>query len=98
VADHRLSSRSLTIAGGTTQINKNVTAVRVLAQEDDLELTAEQVALRTTVRAVPRREGSVATHVQPLLDDATGSTAQVWSGLAVSGRRRWSPTNSAARA
>jgi hypothetical protein len=28
--DHRLSSRSLTIAGGTTQINKNVTAVRVL--------------------------------------------------------------------
>jgi alkylation response protein AidB-like acyl-CoA dehydrogenase len=29
-ADHRLSSRSLTIAGGTTQINKSVTAVRVL--------------------------------------------------------------------
>jgi alkylation response protein AidB-like acyl-CoA dehydrogenase len=29
-ADHRLSSRSLTIAGGTTQINKGVTAVRVL--------------------------------------------------------------------
>lgn len=28
--DHRLSSRSLTIAGGTTQINKGVTAVRVL--------------------------------------------------------------------
>jgi alkylation response protein AidB-like acyl-CoA dehydrogenase len=28
--DHRLSSRSLTIAGGTTQINKNITAVRVL--------------------------------------------------------------------
>jgi alkylation response protein AidB-like acyl-CoA dehydrogenase len=28
--DHRLSSRSLTIAGGTTQINKSVTAVRVL--------------------------------------------------------------------
>jgi alkylation response protein AidB-like acyl-CoA dehydrogenase len=28
--DHRLSSRSLTIAGGTTQINKGITAVRVL--------------------------------------------------------------------
>jgi alkylation response protein AidB-like acyl-CoA dehydrogenase len=29
-ADRRLASRSLTIAGGTTQINKNVTAQRVL--------------------------------------------------------------------
>jgi alkylation response protein AidB-like acyl-CoA dehydrogenase len=29
-ADYRLSSRSLTIAGGTTQINKNITAQRVL--------------------------------------------------------------------
>jgi alkylation response protein AidB-like acyl-CoA dehydrogenase len=29
-ADRRLTSRSLTIAGGTTQINKNVTAQRVL--------------------------------------------------------------------
>jgi alkylation response protein AidB-like acyl-CoA dehydrogenase len=28
--DYRLSSRSLTIAGGTTQINKGITAVRVL--------------------------------------------------------------------
>jgi hypothetical protein len=28
--DYRLSSRSLTIAGGTTQINKNITARRVL--------------------------------------------------------------------
>lgn len=28
--DHRLSARSLTIAGGTTQINKSVTAVRIL--------------------------------------------------------------------
>jgi alkylation response protein AidB-like acyl-CoA dehydrogenase len=28
--DHRLSSHSLTIAGGTTQINKGITAVRVL--------------------------------------------------------------------
>jgi hypothetical protein len=29
-ADYRLTSRSLTIAGGTTQINKNITARRVL--------------------------------------------------------------------
>jgi hypothetical protein len=29
-ADYRLTSRSLTIAGGTTQINKNITAQRVL--------------------------------------------------------------------
>jgi alkylation response protein AidB-like acyl-CoA dehydrogenase len=29
-SDYRLSSRSLTIAGGTTQINKGITAVRVL--------------------------------------------------------------------
>ena len=28
--NHRLSTRALTIAGGTTQINKNITAVRVL--------------------------------------------------------------------
>ena len=29
-ADHRLAARALTIAGGTTQVNKNVTAQRVL--------------------------------------------------------------------
>jgi alkylation response protein AidB-like acyl-CoA dehydrogenase len=29
-ADYRLSTRSLTIAGGTTQINKGITATRVL--------------------------------------------------------------------
>jgi hypothetical protein len=28
--EQRLASRSLTIAGGTTQINKGITAVRVL--------------------------------------------------------------------
>jgi alkylation response protein AidB-like acyl-CoA dehydrogenase len=28
--DYRLTSRSLTIAGGTSQINKNITAQRVL--------------------------------------------------------------------
>jgi alkylation response protein AidB-like acyl-CoA dehydrogenase len=29
-ADHRLTSRCLTIAGGTTQVNRNITAQRVL--------------------------------------------------------------------
>ncbi len=29
-ADYRLTARALTIAGGTTQINKNITAQRVL--------------------------------------------------------------------
>lgn len=29
-ADYRLTSRALTIAGGTSQINKNITAQRVL--------------------------------------------------------------------
>jgi alkylation response protein AidB-like acyl-CoA dehydrogenase len=29
-ANYRLTSRALTIAGGTTQINKNITAQRVL--------------------------------------------------------------------
>ena len=29
-ADYRLAARCLTIAGGTTQINKNITAQRVL--------------------------------------------------------------------
>jgi alkylation response protein AidB-like acyl-CoA dehydrogenase len=29
-ANYRLTSRSLTIAGGTSQINKNITAQRVL--------------------------------------------------------------------
>jgi alkylation response protein AidB-like acyl-CoA dehydrogenase len=29
-ADIRLAARALTIAGGTTQVNKNITAARVL--------------------------------------------------------------------
>ena len=51
----------------------------------NLELTAEQVALRNTVRRFLAEKASMATHVRPLLDDATGSTAQVWSGLAALG-------------
>ena len=51
----------------------------------NLELSAEQVALRNTVRQFLAEKASVATHVRPLLDDATGSNAQVWRGLAALG-------------
>ena len=61
----------MTIAGGTTQINKGITATRVLgaAAAMNLELTDEQVALRDTVRRYLAEKASVATHVRPLLDD-----------------------------
>ena len=62
---------SLTIAGGTTQINKGITATRVLGlpQAMNLELTDEQVALRDTVRRFLAEKASVAAHVRPMLDD-----------------------------
>jgi alkylation response protein AidB-like acyl-CoA dehydrogenase len=48
----------------------------------NLELTDEQIALRDTVRQFLAEKASVASHVRPLLDDATGSTETVWRGLA----------------
>ena len=48
----------------------------------NLELTAEQIALRDTVRQFLAEKASVANHVRPLLDDPTGSTDAVWHGLA----------------
>jgi alkylation response protein AidB-like acyl-CoA dehydrogenase len=48
----------------------------------NLELTDEQVALRDTVRSFLAEKASIADHVRPLLDDATGTTAAVWRGLA----------------
>jgi alkylation response protein AidB-like acyl-CoA dehydrogenase len=48
----------------------------------NLELTDEQVALRDTVRGFLAEKASIAGHVRPLLDDATGTTEQVWQGLA----------------
>ena len=72
-ADRRLSSRSLTIAGGTTQINKGIvddTGIRSAAAMN-LELTDEQVALRDTVRRYLAEKASLATYVRPLLDDAS---------------------------
>ena len=48
----------------------------------NLELTDEQVALRDTVRRYLAEKASVATHVRPMLDDPTGTTDEVWGGLA----------------
>ena len=51
----------------------------------NLELTEEQVALRDTVRRFLAEKASVAAHVRPMLDDPTGSTDDVWCGLAILG-------------
>ncbi len=48
----------------------------------NLELTEEQVALRDTVRRFLAEKASVAAHVRPMLDDPTGTTDDVWRGLA----------------
>jgi alkylation response protein AidB-like acyl-CoA dehydrogenase len=51
----------------------------------NLELTDEQLALRDTVRRFLAEKASMAAHVRPLLDDPTGSTDEVWLGLATLG-------------
>jgi alkylation response protein AidB-like acyl-CoA dehydrogenase len=51
----------------------------------NLELTDEQLALRDTVRPYLAEKAGLPGHVRPMLDDATGTTAQVWSGLAALG-------------
>ena len=51
----------------------------------NLELTDEQVALRDTVRRYLAEKASVTTHVRPMLDDPTGTTDEVWGGLAALG-------------
>jgi alkylation response protein AidB-like acyl-CoA dehydrogenase len=51
----------------------------------NLELTDDQLALRDTVRAFLAEKASVTAHVRPMLDDPTGTTADVWAGLAAIG-------------
>jgi alkylation response protein AidB-like acyl-CoA dehydrogenase len=51
----------------------------------NLELTDEQVALRDTTRRFLAEKASIAGHVRPLLDDPTGTTEDVWRGLAALG-------------
>ncbi|MDT7793801.1 MAG: hypothetical protein QOD59_3237, partial [Mycobacterium sp.] len=48
----------------------------------NLELTDEQVALRDTVRRFLAEKASVTTHVRPMLENPTGTTRDVWGGLA----------------
>ncbi|OBG18138.1 acyl-CoA dehydrogenase [Mycolicibacterium celeriflavum] len=48
----------------------------------NLELTDEQLSLQDTVRRFLAEKASIATHVRPMLDDATGTTDAVWTGLA----------------
>jgi alkylation response protein AidB-like acyl-CoA dehydrogenase len=48
----------------------------------NLELTDEQSALRDTVRRFLADRASVTAHVRPMLEDPTGTTDEVWRGLA----------------
>jgi alkylation response protein AidB-like acyl-CoA dehydrogenase len=47
----------------------------------NLELTDEQLSLRDTVRRFLAEKASVATYVRTMLDDPTGTTDAVWTGL-----------------
>ena len=51
----------------------------------NLELTDEQLALRSTVRRFLAEKASVATYVRPQLDQQTRTTDEVWQGLATLG-------------
>jgi alkylation response protein AidB-like acyl-CoA dehydrogenase len=51
----------------------------------NLELTDEQLALRDTVRSYLAENASLPGHVRHMLDHPTGTTAQVWGGLAALG-------------
>jgi alkylation response protein AidB-like acyl-CoA dehydrogenase len=51
----------------------------------NLELTDEQVALRETVRRYLSEKASVSAHVRPMLDTPSGTTGEIWHGLAALG-------------
>lgn len=51
----------------------------------NLELTDEQVALRETVRRYLAEKASVSGHVRPMLDNPSGTTDEIWRGLAALG-------------
>ena len=79
--DRRLSSRSLTIAGGTTQINKGITATRVLGlpRQMNLELTGRAARAARHRAAVPCRKGKCGSTCTP---DARRSDGHHRRGLA----------------
>ncbi|MBV9320190.1 MAG: acyl-CoA/acyl-ACP dehydrogenase [Mycobacterium sp.] len=51
----------------------------------NLESTAEQLALRDTVRRFVAEKAGVAAYVRKMLDNTTGTTDEVWRGLAALG-------------
>lgn len=51
----------------------------------NLEVTDEQLALRDTVRRFLAEKASLPNYVRPMLDDPTGTTGEVWNGLATLG-------------
>ncbi|MCV7259982.1 acyl-CoA dehydrogenase family protein [Mycobacterium shimoidei] len=51
----------------------------------NLELSAEQVALRDTVRRFLAEKAGVATHVRSMFDDPAGTDPALWQGLAALG-------------
>lgn len=51
----------------------------------NLELTEEQLALRDTVRRFLAEKASVAGYVRSMLEDPTGTSEQIWQGLAAVG-------------
>ena len=51
----------------------------------NLELTDEQLALRSTVRRFLTEKASIATYVRPLLGQSTGANDAGWQGLAALG-------------
>ena len=48
----------------------------------NLELSSEQLALRDTVREFLAARAPIDGHARPMLDDAVGTTEDVWRGLA----------------
>ncbi|TPG31694.1 acyl-CoA dehydrogenase family protein [Mycolicibacterium hodleri] len=51
----------------------------------NLEPTDEQTALRNTLQRFLSEKADIPTHVRPLLKDPTGTTDEVWRGLAAIG-------------
>src|ERR1700739_4936466 len=58
------------------------TAGAGIAAPMNLELNDEQAALRDTARRFLAEKAPIPEHVRALLDDETGTTDAVWSGLA----------------
>jgi acyl-CoA dehydrogenase len=91
---HCLYSRMTTIGAGTTQVQKNIMAYRILGLPREATdtpsagtlargrpLTPERAGLRDTTRRF-LGERCDTTYVRAMLDDVRGTTDEVWQGLA----------------